>query len=294
VWEVRVVTGFDSVRSRSIQRSFTVRGDAASVEQARRDLVAGYGATRAGPGHAAAAVTVGELLESYLGSAQLWTPATLVSHRHVISTLAGDSLCGGRFQSLTPAVTRTAICRWREQGVSVARVSARWLLIRSAVSWAAGEGLLRLNPLAGMRGPARPQPRRHHSLDEVRRLLAAAGDGVAAARDAFARQPGSVACARRLFAAEQSLLLVRLAADCAARRGELAALRLSDLDGRILTIERSLSAGVLGATKSGRTRRVSLGLGTVDMIRRHFRDWAARVEPEQDWLFSPTPSRSAH
>jgi integrase len=128
----------------------------------------------------------------------------------------------------------------------------------------------------------------------VRRLLIAAGDCVASAQDAFTRQPGSAAGARRLFAAEQSLLLVRLAADCGARRGELAALRLSDLDGRVLTIERSLSAGVLGATKSGRTRRVSLGLGTADMIRRHFRAWAARAEPEQDWLFSPTPLRSAH
>jgi integrase len=40
------------------------------------------------------------------------------------------------------------------------------------------------------------------------------------------------ACAQRLLAAEQSLLLVRLAADCGARRGEPAGLRLSDLDGR--------------------------------------------------------------
>jgi hypothetical protein len=39
-------------------------------------------------------------------------------------------------------------------------------------------------------------------------------------------------------------VLVRLAADSGARRGELAARRLSDLDGRVLTIERSLSGGV--------------------------------------------------
>jgi integrase len=30
------------------------------------------------------------------------------------------------------------------------------------------------------------------------------------------------------------------------------------------------------------------------MIRRHFRAWAARAEPEQDWLFSPSPRRSAY
>jgi len=50
----------------------------------------------------------------------------------------------------------------------------------------------------------------------------------------------------------------------------------------------------LGPTKSGRTRRVTLGTGTADMIRRHFRAWAARAEPEQDWLFSPSPRRPAH
>jgi integrase len=71
-------------------------------------------------------------------------------------------------------------------------------------------------------------------------------------------------------------------------------LRLPDLDGRILTIERSLSAGVLGPTKSGRTRRLTLATGTVEVIQRHVRAWEARVQPEQHWLFSPSPRRSAH
>lgn len=128
----------------------------------------------------------------------------------------------------------------------------------------------------------------------MRRLLAAANDAVASAEIAFQCQPGSAVCAQRLFAAEQSLLLVRLAADSGARRGELAVLRLSDLDCRVLSIERSLSAGVLGPTKSGRTRRVTLGPGTADMLRRHFRAWAARAAPEQDWLFSPSPQRSTY
>jgi integrase len=294
VWEVRVVIGFDPARSRSIQRSFTVHGDAALAEKARRELVAEYGSARSDIKCAASAVTVGELLEGYLGSAQLWKPATVTSHHHMVSTLAGDPLCRCRLQALTPAVMRAAICRWRDEGVSVPKVSARWLLIRGAVSWAVAEGLLRVNPLAGMRGPPRPRPRRHHSLDEVRRLLVAAGEAVASAEEAFRRRPGSAACARRLFEAEQSLLLVRLAADCGARRGELAALRLPDLDGRVLTIERSLSAGVLGSTKSGRTRRVTLGSGTAEMIRRHVQAWAARTEPEQDWLFSRSPRRSGY
>jgi len=181
--------------ARSIQRSFTIHGDAALAGKARRELVAGYGPARSDIRRIASAVTVGELLEGYLGSAQLWKPATITTHRHVVSALLGDPLCRCRLQSLTPAMVRAAICRWRGEGVSVPRVSARWLLLRSAVSWVVAEGLLRLNPLAGMRGPPRPRPRprprRHHSLDEVRRLLAAAGDAVASAENAFRRQPGS-------------------------------------------------------------------------------------------------------
>jgi site-specific recombinase XerD len=39
---------------------------------------------------------------------------------------------------------------------------------------------------------------------------------------------------------------------------------------------------------------VTLGSGTADMIRRHVQTWAARAEPEQGWLFSPSLQRSAH
>jgi len=54
-------------------------------------------------------------------------------------------------------------------------------------------------------------------------------------------EPVSPRRLRSLFSAEQDLLLVRLAADCGARRGELAVLRLGDVDGRVLSIERGLS-----------------------------------------------------
>jgi integrase len=99
---------------------------------------------------------------------------------------------------------------------------------------------------------------------------------------------------RSLFAAEQALLVVRLAADSAARRGEIAALRLGDLDGRVLTIERNLSQGVLGSTKSSRTRRLTLGATTAALITGHVSVWCERwpVAPVDDWLFSPDPTRA--
>ncbi|MGP8180505.1 MAG: hypothetical protein ACLP1E_06970, partial [Acidimicrobiales bacterium] len=109
--------------------------------------------------------------------------------------------------------------------MSVPTVSGRWLVLRSALSWAVVEELLRSNPLAGVRGPARPQPRRHHSLAEVRQLLGYAEQEAERASAFLVGEPASPRRLRSLFSAEQDLLLVRLAADCAARRGELAVLR---------------------------------------------------------------------
>jgi len=100
---------------------------------------------------------------------------------------------------------------------------------------------------------------------------------------------------RLLYSAEQGLLLVRLAADSGARRGELAVLRLEDLQGRVLTIERGLSHGVLGSTKSSRTRRLTLGSTTTALIKDHFASWARRgPTPAADWLFAPNPARETY
>ena len=187
---------------------------------------------------------------------------------------------------------RAAISRWQAEGLSVPTDSGRWLVLRSALSWAVAEELLRSNPLAGVRGPARPRPRRHHSLAEVRQLLGYAEQEVERASAFLVAEPASPRRLRSLFSAEQDLLLVRLAADSGARRGELAVLRLGDLDRRVLTIERGLSHGVLGSTKSSRARRVTLGATTVALIHHQFVSWAEpRPTPMGDWLFAPTPAR---
>nr|MDT0664920.1 hypothetical protein [Micromonospora sp. DSM 115978] len=135
-------------------------------------------------------------------------------------------------------------------------------------------------------------PRLHHTLDEVRQLLRTAETQVAAAERDVRARPDSAAAERALFAAEQTLRLVRLAADSGTRRGELTALRRSDLDGRVLTIQRGVSAGILGPTKTGRTRRLTLGPTTINMIQRHFDAWEARAgTPADDWIFAPPPAR---
>ena len=88
-------------------------------------------------------------------------------------------------------------------------------------------------------------------------------------------------------------LLARLAADSGARRGELAALQLDDLDGDILTISKSASNEVIGPTKSGRTRRLTLGATTADLWRQSVKLWRGRDGDQPQfgpWLFSASPA----
>lgn len=290
-----MVVGFDPVHSRSVQRSFTVHGDAELAQRRRRELVDDYGVSRVAFTSEAARLSVAELMERFFDAPHLWKPATVVSHRPVVRALVEDAIGRRRLVTLTAGDVRAAICRWQADGVSVPTVSARWLVLRSAVSWAVGEGVLRSNPLAGMRGPARPEPRKHHTLSEVRMLLRAAEDNVEKTTACLVADPDSPGWRRLLFSAEQGLLLVRLAADSGARRGEMAVLRLGALEGRVLTIERGLSQGVLGSTKSSRTRRLTLGTTTVELINTHFSSWAERgPAPAGDWLFAPNPQRETY
>jgi integrase len=86
--------------------------------------------------------------------------------------------------------------------------------------------------------------------------------------------------------------LTRLAADTGARRGELAALKFSDLSGRVLTIARAASMEQIGPTKTRQTRRITLGTTTSTLWHSLVVDWRARLPDGGslgDWLFSPDP-----
>ena len=60
----------------------------------------------------------------------------------------------------------------------------------------------------------------------------------------------------------------------------------------MLTIERGLSAGVLGTTKSNRTRRITLGATTTELINQHSALWSLQERPLFDWLFAATAARA--
>jgi integrase len=234
-----VVIGFDPGNGRSCQRSFTIHGDTEYAQRQRRELVDLWGVTRVAIKSQGARLTTADLLDRYRLAPHLWKPATMISHASVLQALVTDPIGRRRLINLTAGDVRAAISRWQAEGLSVPTVSGRWLVLRLALSWAVAEELLRSNPLTGVRDPARPQPRRHHSLVEVRQLLGYAEQEVERASAFLVTEPASPRRLRSLFSAEQDLLLVRLAADSGARRGELAVLCLGDLDGRVLTIERA-------------------------------------------------------
>ena len=286
VWEIRVAIGIDPVSGRTVQRSFVFHGDGEEAALRRQELAAEWAARRA-VRRSAPFLTVGELLERWIGAHHDWRPATWIGARSNVKALRADPLARRRVSTLTPEVVRAAMASWTAAGASVAVVSGRFRVLRSALGWAHTERIVDLNPLAGMRGPTRPGTRLHLAPDEVAQLLHASEELVA---DASAGFDGRDPPRPRLHKAEQVRLLVRLAADSGARRGELAALKFGDLEGRVLTIERGVSAEQLGPTKTGRTRRLTLGRGTVALWEESEATWQGRLLRGFSlgpWLFSP-------
>jgi integrase len=290
VWGIRVVVANDPVTGRSVQRSFTVHGDAEHVAIRRREFVERFGVDRSALYCEGARWAVADLLERFLAGNEHWRPATRSSNTSVARFLITDGVGGLGLAVLTPVHVDAALSRWRSAGASAALVWGRWAVLRSALSWAVSRSYLRSNPLEVMRSPPRPLPRKHLLPSEVVALLTTATAQVHHAAAALAAKPEDGHVLEALFVAEQTRLLVRLAADTGARRGELAVVRVSDLDGRVLSIERNLSLEVLGPTKTSRNRRLTLGATTAAMIVEHFGSWQARVGPDTvvgDWVFAP-------
>ena len=94
VWEIRVVVANDPHTGRSIQRSFTMHGDADTAEAYRSDLVERFGVDKRALYFAGARWSVAELLARYFEADHQWKPATWSSNRSVGRFLASDRLAG--------------------------------------------------------------------------------------------------------------------------------------------------------------------------------------------------------
>ena len=288
VWEVRVAVGRDPVSGRSQYRSLTVHGDREGAPAARERWAAKAELVRSA-GRARPSVTIAVLLREWLGTDHGWRPSTVAGYRSVVRFLDQEPVAMLRVVDLTPAALAGVCTSWRSQGWPDTTISSRIRVLRSAVGWAYAERIVDLHPLDGMRGPPQADVRMHAPVDHVRAILEVAQQQVTVATTGIESTATGEA---RLHRAEQVLLLTRLAADSGARRGELAALQLSDLDGDVLTITRATSSEVVGPTKSGRVRRLTLGATTAALWRRSVTQWRHRASDEQrfgPWLFSATP-----
>jgi site-specific recombinase XerC len=279
VWEVRVSLGPDLISGRSEVKSLTVFGSRDTAQDARRRYAAEAARVRA---HrlARAEITLADLLQVWLDADHGWKPSTTTGYRSIVNCLARDALSRNRAVDVTTPVLRAATARWRCDGVRDPTVFARVRALRSCLRWAYAERIIDRRPLDGMRGPPQPSVRLHAPVEAVRDLIALAQRKLSESVNDGARHKN-----------EQVLLLVRLAADSGARRGELDALRLGDLDGDVLTISRAVSAEVVGSTKSGRVRRLTLGCATAALWRSTVQTWRTRAGGEVvgPWLFSADP-----
>jgi len=273
VWEVRITSGRDPTTGGQ-QRSLTVHGTRADAERVAAGRV--VPARRLPP---AAMITLGDLLPAWLAADQSWKPSTRVGYTSVARSLLHDPIADLRVTWLTPAEVRAILTRWDAAGVTTSVAAGRVRAIRACLGWAHRERLIDTDLARTLRGPRRSPHRLPLDDDEVTRLLDHAGTALL---EAVANGDE-----RLIHRRQQQLLLVRLAADSGARRGELAALRIADLRGRVLRIERADSAGVLTVPKSGHGRSITLGQHTAEMWSDFASQWERRAAGELGpWLFS--------
>ena len=236
---------------------------------------------------AAPVMMVSELLERWLAADHPWKPSTVIGYRSNAKALQADCvLASMRVVSLTPRAVRAAFAWWSAAGDGTAVIGGRFRTLRAAIGWAYDERIIDVHPIRTMRGPSRPQPRRLLDRETLGRLLAAAESQLIEAVANDSSRPGAL---DHRHLAEQDLLLVRLAAETGARRGEIAALQFDDLRDRTLQIARAVSADIITTPKSGRSRTLTVGTVTAALWHQFEREWRSTSPssgPFGPWLFS--------
>ncbi len=275
VWELRAYVGRDPVTGNPRQVSKTFRGSAREADEALRDLI-----EQQVPGRSdGAGATLGQLLDAWLSECERMdlSPTTLRVYRTQIEHTIRPALGSIKVQRLGAKDLDDLYRAMKEKGSSPKTVRNHHALLAAALHQAVRWGWVRRN-VAEMAKPPRVTQRvvRPPSVDAVRQLVVAAEE----------RDP-------RLAP------LLMMAALTGMRRGELCALRWSDLDldeGQI-EVARSvvLVPGGLGekTTKTNRTRRVALdevGLSVLRTHRARVEEWARLADEElrpDAFIFSP-------
>jgi integrase len=280
VWELRVYVGQDPATGTEKTLSKTFRGPARAADAALRELLEAQAPNRAdGIG-----VTFGQLLDRWLVECERMelSPTTMRSYRSQVERVLRPRLGGIHASRLSAKHLDDLYGAMRADGKSPKTIRNLHATVSSALHQAERWGWVRQN-VAELAKPPRVAQRRLRppSIDAVRSIIEAAE----------VRDP-------RLAP------LLMLAALTGMRRGELCALRWSDvrLDTGLLEVSRSvvvIPGGVTEkSTKTDRERLVALddvGVAVLQQHRVRVDDFAAavefRVEPTS-FVFSPEPDGS--
>ena len=252
VWTLRVFVGRDA-GGRPVQVSRTCRGSKREAQTALAKYVAELSEGK--PALEGRGATVGQLLDEWtaLGRQRGWTPYTEHRYRSYVEGRIRPELGGIKLTKFGPEHCDRFYASLLAEGLSPTTVRHIHAILASACELAVDWGWLQRNPVKRPHPPSRARAEtRAPSAEEITRIVNAA---------------------QKLDPVKAVLLVV--AAMTGARRGELCALKWSDVDWdrRTLTIARSLTitpdVTVEGTTKTKKSRTISLGAMAVEHLKIH-------------------------
>ena len=281
VWEIRVYVGRDPVTGKPKQISKTVHGGAKDANEALRDLINKQAPAR----DDGLGATFGQLLDQWLVENERvdLSPTTMRSYRSQIEKTIRPKLGLVALTRLNAKQLDALYGEMKDAGLSAKTIRNHHATISSALHQAVRWGWVRSNIAEMAKPPRVPQRRvKSPSVESVRKVVAAAEE----------RDP-------RLAS------LLMLAALTGLRRGELCALRWTDvnLDTGDMEVARSVVVVTGGleekSTKTDRARNIALDEVGVLLLRRHrsmVEHWASEVHIEianDAFIFSPHLDASA-
>jgi len=294
VWLVQVSNGRDPVTGKARRVSRVVPGlkRDAIAEEARLLLQVKAGRHRDG------SHTFGELVEKWFTTmAPDWSPPTVREHRRIINTkLVG--LSAVRLDKISPASLDDLYGRLRVAGgkggapLEIASVRRIHVVVRASLEQGVRWGWLEHNPAQRAFVGKRPQPSKA-SVAKAKKRVPSGSAVVAFLQAAWREDP--------VLATQ-----VTLDGHTGMRRGELLALRWSDLEKESakLSVERTIVIGATTgleeklSTKDEKDRRLPLRAETMAILTAHRRRCleralaAGKPLPDDAFVFSPEPDGS--
>lgn len=275
VWELRVSLGKDPATGKWKQLSKTFKGGARAADAALRDIIDQQVPVRSdGVG-----ATFGQLLDEWLEETERLdlSPTTIRNYKSQVEHTIRPRLGKVLLSRLTPKHLDDLYGVLKDSGSSAKSIRNVHAIISAALHQGVRWGWIRSNVADLAKPPRVPQRRvKAPSLDVVQKVLEEAED----------RDP-------RLSP------LLMLAALTGMRRGELCALRWTDVDLEVGVLDVSRSVVVVPgglaekSTKTDRSRKVALdtvGVALLTAHRAHVDQWIAKAGGERApdaFVFSP-------